>query len=174
MSLLSGKIYIPPYSGVRLVECRDHFQLTPVAIVRILYGYGKIEASKATCESEDGKVEPFWDNLDANEEVWAVVQWYRFEDGHEEQGSISYLRSPNTEEDARKRLKEMEDFYIVTRQQLLDLTGCFEATEDDHAYIEDNYPNYQSPPSDPKAIDEYDVYQARLKGWPACSRKRLS
>jgi hypothetical protein len=57
----------------------------------------------------------------------------------------------------------MKSFYSMTRQQLLDLTQCFKATEDDFDYIEDNYPNYQTPPADPNAIDEYDVYQARLK-----------
>jgi hypothetical protein len=55
MSQSSGTIYIPPYSGVRLVECRDHIQLAPVPAVRVFYGYGKIKASEATCESEDGK-----------------------------------------------------------------------------------------------------------------------
>jgi hypothetical protein len=130
MSQSSGKIYIPPYSGVRLLECRDHIQLAPVPAVRVFYGYGKIKASKATVESEDGKAEPIWDDLDPNEDVWVVVQWSRFEDGHEEEGSIRYLRSPTTEEDARKRMEEMKSFYSKTREQLLDMTQCFEATDD--------------------------------------------
>jgi hypothetical protein len=49
----SGKIYIPPYSGVRLIKCRDHFQLVPVPDVRTVFGYGKIKASKATCDPDD-------------------------------------------------------------------------------------------------------------------------
>jgi hypothetical protein len=60
-------------------------------------------------------------------------------------------------------MEEMKSFYSMTRQELLDMTQCFKAAEDDYAYIEDNDPNYQSPPSDPNATDEYDVYQARLK-----------
>jgi hypothetical protein len=53
MSQAAGKIYIPPYSGVRLIECRDHFQLVPVPAVRPIYGYGKIKASKATVAPDD-------------------------------------------------------------------------------------------------------------------------
>jgi hypothetical protein len=162
MTQSSGKIYIPPYSGVRLVECRDHLQLAPVPAFRVFYGYGKVKASKATDESEDGKAEPIWDDLDPDEDIWAVLQWFRYEDGHEERGGINYLRSPHTEEDARKSMEDMKRFYSMTRQELLKLTRLFEATEDDYAYIEDNYPNYQSSP-DPNATDEYDVYQARLK-----------
>jgi hypothetical protein len=162
MSLSSGKIYIPPYSGVRLLECRDHVRLSPVPAVRAFYGYGKIKASEATFETEDGKNEPIWDHLDPDEEVWAVVHWLRFEDGHEEKGDICYLRSSATEENVRKEMQEMERRHSMTREQLLDLTQCFQATEEDYQYIEDNYPNYQSPP-DPNATDEYDVYHARLK-----------
>jgi hypothetical protein len=45
MSQPSGKpIYIPPFSSVRLVEWRDHFQLVPVPEVRTIFVYGKIKA----------------------------------------------------------------------------------------------------------------------------------
>jgi hypothetical protein len=58
------------------------------------YGYGKIKASEATCESEDGGVGPLWYDLDPNEDVWAAFEWARFEDGHEEHGNTIYLRPP--------------------------------------------------------------------------------
>ena len=48
-------------------------------------------------------------------------------------------------------------------RQVVGLVKCFAATDADYAYIESRYPNYQSPPSDPTALDELDVYQARLK-----------
>lgn len=162
MAQPSDKIYIPPYSGVRLIECRDHFQLVPVPAVRTIYGYGKIKSSKATVDVNDPHAEPFWDDLGPDEEVWAVMQWYRFEDGHEEQGNINFLRPECTEEEVRKSMENMERFASQTREQLLDLTECFQATDDDHAYIEENYPNYQSEPN-PSASDDYDVYHARLK-----------
>lgn len=162
MSQATGKIYIPPYSGVRLVECRDHIQLMPVASFRDFYGYGKKKAREFATLSDDN-IPPFADFCEPDEEIWIVVQWRRFEDGNEEQGDIIFMRAPATEEDARKRMDEMKRLYSMTRRELLDLTGCFEATDDDFDYIEDNHPNYQSPPDDPKAIDEYDVYQARLK-----------
>src|ERR1035438_7406666 len=137
MSQPLGKIYIPPYSGVRLLECRDHFQLAPVPAVRVFYGYGKLKSGEVTDESEDGKTEPMFAFLDPNEEMWAVVQWFRYEDGHEEKGDICYLRASVVEADVRKRMEQMERMNNQTREQLLGLTECFEATEDDYQYIED-------------------------------------
>ena len=159
----SGKFYIPPFVGVRLIECRDHITLTPVPSFREFFAYGKVKATEAVIELEDGTTEPFWDNCTSDEEVWAVVQWVRFEDGHEEEGSEQYLRSPHTEEDARKAMQQMSDFYGMSKERMLDLGRLVEDCEDNDDFMESRYPNYQSPPSDPKAIDEYDVYQARLK-----------
>ena len=130
---------------------------------REFFAYGKVKASEAVIELQDGSTEPFWDNCALDEEVWAVVQWVRFDDGHEVKGTIRYLRSPHTEDDARKAMQEMSDFFSMSKAKLLGLTRVYQATEDDYADIESRYPNYQSPPADPRALDEYDVYQARLK-----------
>src|ERR1039457_4530915 len=144
MSQPSGKqIYIPPYSGVRLIECRDHFQLVPVPAVRTLYGYSKIKASKATIDIDDPNAEPIWDDLAPDEEVWAVMQWDRYEDGHEVQGDICFMRPECTEEQARKRMKDMEDFYNMTSENAQAMLHTYRASEEDHAYVEANYPNYQ-------------------------------
>ena len=59
-------------------------------------------------------------------------------------------------------MERLEGFYAQSREELLELTQCFDATEDDLAYIEDNYPNYQTEP-DSSDTDNYDVYHARLK-----------
>ena len=158
----SGKIYIPPYSGVRLIKCRDHFQLVPVPDVRTVFGYGKIKASKATCDPDDPNSEQFWDDLRQDDEVWAVMQWYEFADGHQEQGNINFIRPELPEEHVRKRMEEMQRFDSMTREDLLELSQCFDATEGDLAYIENKHPNYQTEP-DPKDTDNYDVYHARLK-----------
>jgi len=159
----SGKpIYIPPFSNVRLIECRDHFQLVPVPAVRTVHGYGKIKASKVTIDPDDPNSEQVWDDLGPDEDVWAVMQWFKYEDGYEERGDICFMRPECSEEDVQKRLEQMESFSSQTREELLALTQCFRAKEDDYQFIEDNYPNYQSEP-DPKNTDEYDVYHARLK-----------
>src|ERR1700679_3297830 len=105
MSQPKREIYIPPFSGVRLIECRDHIQLVPVPAVRKFYGYGRIKASKAITDPENPNAEPVWDDLDPNHDVWVVVQWYRYEDGHEEQGSFSYLRPECSEEEVRKSMQ---------------------------------------------------------------------
>lgn len=162
MSEPAGKVYIPPYSGVRLIECRDHFQLVPVPAVRKVYGYGKIKASRATFEPDDPQSEPIWDDLGPDGEVWAVMEWYEYEDGHQEQGDIRFIRPEVPEEDVRKRMEQMARFSNQTREEAVGLLQCYDASEDDHAFVEDNYPNYQTEP-DPSATDEYDVYHARLK-----------
>lgn len=163
MSQPSGKpIYIPPFAGVRLVEYRDCLQLVPVPDVRVVYGYGKIKASEATINPDNPKSEPVWDDLGADAEVWAVVQWYIYADGHQEPGNMCFVRPECSEDEVKERMDRMERMSSHTRDELLKMTQCFEATADDFEFIEDNYPNYQSEP-DPKKIDEHDVYHARLK-----------
>jgi hypothetical protein len=145
------------------VECYDHFQLAPVPAVRIFYGYGKIKAGEATMETGDGKIEPIWDHLDPNEEIWAVVQLFKYEDGHEEQGDICYLRQPRTEKEVQEAVQDMIDRNNVSREELLNLTRVFDAGEEVYQEIDETCPNYQFPPSDPNSTDEHDVYEARLK-----------
>lgn len=156
-------MHIPPFANVRLIECRDYIALTPVPSYREFFAYGKKKAREVTVDPDDPKSEPFWNDCTENEEVWAVVQWIRYEDGHEEAGSITHLRAPATEDDARAAMKRMSDFYSLSKEDLLALSQCFEATDADLAYIEFRYPNYQSPPTSPGAIDEADLYSARLK-----------
>jgi hypothetical protein len=158
----SEKLYIPPYSSVRLIECRGHFQLVPVPAVRTLHGYGKIKASKATMDPDDPQSGPIWDNLGPEDEVWAVMQWFEYEDGHKEQGNICFIRPETSEDDVRKRMEFMEGLSSETRGEAVAILQCYDASEEDCQYVEDNYPNYQSEP-DPKNTDEYDVYHARLK-----------
>lgn len=163
MSDKAGTIYIPPFANVRLIECRDYMALAPVAAYREFFAYGKKKAREVTFENEKGEQELFWDSCTEDEEVWAIVQWRRYEDGHEEPGSMAHLRAPATEEDARERMEDMSRFYSMSKEELLDLSKCFAATEDDFAYIESRYPNYQSPPTGLNKTDEHDLYQARLK-----------
>ena len=162
MSQATRQIYIPLYSDVRLIECRDHFQLVPVPEVRTVYGYGKIKSSRATIDPNDPNSEPIWDNLAPDEEVWAVMQWYEFGDGHQEPGDICFMRPECTEEQVRKRMEQMKGFSSKTREEAIAILQCYDAPEEDHQYVEDNYPNYQSEPN-PNSTHEYDVYHARLK-----------
>jgi len=156
------EIYIPPYSGVRLIECRDHFQLVPVPAVRTLYGYGKIKASKATMDSNDPNSGPIWDDLGPDEEVWSVMQWYLFDDGHQIPVNICFMRPDCREEYVKMRMEEMEKKSSHTREEMLGLLQCYDAPDEDHDFIDENYPNYQSEPES-KDTDAYDVYHARLK-----------
>src|ERR1035437_4969998 len=76
MSQPSGKLYVPPFSGVRLIECREHFQLVPVPAMKVMHGYGKIKASQATIDPDDPKAKPIWDDLrpDRSEEHTCELQ----------------------------------------------------------------------------------------------------
>src|ERR1039458_6234961 len=132
MSEASGKIYIPPYSGVRLIECRDHFQLVPVPAVQVVYGYGKIKSREVTIDPDDKTSEPVWDDLAPDQEVWAAMQWFRFEDGNQVQGNICFLRPECTEEQVRKRMEEMERDSNITREQALAMLQCYDAPQEDH------------------------------------------
>lgn len=91
MSEKPKPVYLPPFSEVRLVECRDHFQLVAVPKCRVVFGYGRIQSRHAVIDPEDPDSEPIWCDLKPDEEVWAVMQWYEFDDGHREKGSVSYL-----------------------------------------------------------------------------------
>src|ERR1035438_9789549 len=100
MSQPSGKqVYIPPFSGVRLVECRDHFQLVPVPEVRVEYGYGKMKASNYRLDRDDPSSEPYWDDCGPDEEIWVVMQWYVYADGHQEPGNSIHMRGEHVTEE---------------------------------------------------------------------------
>jgi hypothetical protein len=160
--LESEKLYIPPFSGVRLIECREHFQLVPVPTVHVVYGYGKIKSRQATIDPDDPNSEPIWDNLAPDEEVWAVMEWYEFEDGQQIRGNMCFLRPECTEDQVIKRMEKMKEFGSLSREELLQMSHLFEAKEEDYQYIEDKHPNYQDEP-DPSDTENYDVYHARLK-----------
>jgi len=162
MSGSTQTTYIPPFSGVQLVECRDHFQLIPVPDVRTIFGYGRIKASRARVDHADPQAGAFWDDLGPDEEVWAVMQWFRYADGHEAPGDIAFLRPEVPESEVRKHMDEMARFSELSREDLVGLTQCFEAKDEEFDYIDSVRPNYQSEPG-PNATDEYDVYHARLK-----------
>jgi hypothetical protein len=163
MAKKSELTYVPPFTNVRLIECRDYIELAPVPAFREFFAYGMKKARDVTVEGDDGKAEPFWDNCTESEEVWVVMQWIRYEDGHKETESIQYLRAPATEEDARRTMKDMEGFYAMTKEELEAFAKCLRSRGDADAYIESRFPNYQSPPSGPNVTDAYDLYQARLK-----------
>jgi hypothetical protein len=130
---------------------------------REFFAYAKIKAREVTVEGENGQKESFWPDCGEDEEVWVVTHWIRFEDGTQEAGSTRCLREPATEKDAKRAMQDMINFNNLTKEELQDLSKCFAATEDDLDYIENRYPNYQSPPADPNDYEAHDVYQARLK-----------
>lgn len=163
MSQESGLSYIPPFKNVRLVECRDFMALVPVCAYRQFFGYGKIKVGDIPVDAKEEMLAAMLAGLPADEDAWAVMEWKRFEDGHEEPGVIEYLCAGAAEEDARKAVAGMMRFKKHTKEEILEIMQCFKAAEDDYAYVEEHYPNFQSPTAGPGAIQANDLYQARLK-----------
>lgn len=160
------ELYIPPYANVRLIECRDFIALVPVCAYREFFAYGKKKAREVTVDPDDPKSEPFWDDCTEDEEVWAVVQWIQYEDGRKEAATTAHLRAPATEDDAREAMRQMMGFYAYSKEELLRLADCLAdgpAKDDALAYVENRFPNYQSPPTGPNSTAAHDLYQARLK-----------
>ena len=125
----------------------------PVPAVKVLYGYGKIAATEARVDPEDPTSEPIWDNLGPDAEVWIVMQWFHFENGDVQPGNFSYLRPECSEADVRKSMERMEGMDDITREQALAMLQCFESSDEDRDYVEDQFPNYQSEP-DPSKISD--------------------
>jgi hypothetical protein len=173
----TGKsIYIPPFSDVRLVECWDHFELVFVPEMEILYGYGKIKASRASSDHDDPEAEPMssvWIDLPPDAEVWCVLRWYEFQDGHRETTDSCYLRPECTEEQVRNRMEKIKDYYEITPEKARLLLQLYQASPEDYDYVDGTWPNYLPEP-DPKKLDEHDVYEARLKVLAELSPKTIT
>jgi hypothetical protein len=173
MSQPTGKpIYIPPFAGVRLIEYHDRLQLVPIPDFKEVYGYGKIKASQATINIEDPNSELVWDDLGPDDAVWAVIQWFVFADGCRELGNSCFLRPECSEDDVQKRMEKMQEDCGLTREQALKMLQLYESSQEDRDFVENNFPNYQSEP-DPKILDEYDLYHARLKVMAELSPKTV-
>jgi len=160
------ELYVPPFAGVRLIEHRNFMELVPVCAYREFFGYGTMKASEAA-KNATGLMAMCLEASSPNEDVWVVMQWKRFEDGHEEPGLCSYLLPPSTEDEARQAMNRMSDFHGWSKEKLQGLAECVaeetEARADADAFIEDRHPNFQSPPTGPNSMAAHDVYQARLK-----------
>jgi hypothetical protein len=176
MSQPTGKpIYIPPFAGVRLVECWDHFELVFVPEMKILYGYGKIKASQAPTDFDDPNAEPMssvWDDLAPDTEIWCVMRWYEFQDGHRENTNSVFIRPDLTEDEVKERLEQLKRFYNISPDEARELLQVYEAKEEDYDFVDATWPKYQSKP-DPNKTDEHDVYNARLKVLSELSPKTI-
>jgi len=139
--------------------------LVPVCAYRQFFGYGKIRAGDIPVDPKGDMAAGILASVPLEEEAWAVMEWKRFEDGHEEPGLVEYLCAGATEKDARKAAAEMIRFHRMSKEDLLALGECIEAKEEDEdrAFIETRFPNFQAPLVGPGAIEANDLYQARLK-----------
>jgi len=159
----TGAFYVPPFKNVGLVECRDFIELVPLSSYREFFGYGRIKAGDIPLEGEEGLLATILRRCPKNEDVWAVMSWKRFDDGHEEAGLTHYLFDGAAKSDARKAMAEMIRFHRKSKEDLEALGRCFKQTEEDVAYIENRFLNVQGPKTGTGVTGENDLYQARLK-----------
>lgn len=152
---------IPPFRGVRLFELRDRIVLLPVYAYREIVGLGRFKADQVGPQAGSDTY-PLFNAIMGDKEIWVVVQWRRFDDGREEAINIEYLDPEATEVEARKAYDRMNEFLKMSKAELEGLAGCFEASDEDLDYIESRFQEIPEPPNS-KAIDDYDLYQARLK-----------
>ena len=176
MSQPSGQpIYIPPFASVKLRECWDHFELVFVPEMKIKYGYGKIKAKDATSDLDNPQAETMssiWDDLTPDTEIWSVLRWYEFQDGHKEYTNSIYVRPDATEDEVKDRVEQLRRLYDTTPDDARMLLQCYQAKPEDYDFADANWPKYQSEPN-PKNVDEYDIYHARLKVWSELSPKTI-
>lgn len=153
---------VPPFAGVKLVEYQDRIALTPVYWVREFVGLGKCPVAELPAPADFTFSSILWKSW-AGKEVWVVARWLRYDDGREEVINLNNLDPEATEEDARDAYESMIRFANHTKEELLQLSTLFEASDDDLAYIENRFPDGKFGPPERGSVDERDLYQARLK-----------
>lgn len=147
----------PSFSGVTLVEYRDHIELAPTYWVREFVGLAKIQASEIKPKEWSGFSSVVYESW-GDREVWVVMRWERYEDGTEKPTMMNVM--DGTEAEARRAAQQMMDFCNMSKDDLEELGKCLKQTEEDLAYVRNRFPD--SRPA-PQSIEEYDLYQARLK-----------
>jgi hypothetical protein len=152
-----GQGIIPPFDGVRMIEYADHVALTPMYSCREFVGLGKIKASAVKTRRKHTFSGLFLKAM-GDKELWVVVRWERYGDGREQPTLINLI--DGTEAEARRAVRGMVDFCKMSKQELEEIGKCFKQKEEDIAYVKNRFPDEQP---DPRSLEAYDVFQARLK-----------
>jgi len=162
MTAPKEEIPIIPISRIAVVEDRDQITLAPLYWRREFVAFGRVKA-----DTVKPKTTPFysqmWDEVIGHGEVWVILRWERDEYGEETTTFQITLDKDATEAEAREKYGDFLRFCDLTKQELEDMIPCFiEPAKADHiAYIRKRFPD--SRPTDPKSIEQSDLYQARLK-----------
>lgn len=125
MSGQQAKPYVPPFTKVRLLECRDFLTLAPVASSREFFANGKKKFRDFTAE-EAGGAAPCLEFHEPDEEIWVVMQRIQYADGQRETGNITCLRPPSTEQDAKRAREAMIGFNSMSREEPIETCQEFE------------------------------------------------
>ena len=121
---------VPPFAGVTLFAFEDRLEFIATYRYREFVGLGRCKVSEAQVGND---MRPLFDALMGDQEVWVVVQWRRFDDGREEAINIEYISPDATEAEARRAFDRHNSFLNMSKKELQDLSGCFEASDEDLA-----------------------------------------
>lgn len=164
---------IPPFAGVSLVEYRDRIELRPYYWCREFFGLGRIRGCDVP-EASGSIFTTLFRKLFWRRKVWVIVCWRRYEDGREEALRIQYLSPEVKEDEARRMLGYELRFTEQPREELESLLSCFAATPDDVAYVESRPSAKDLGLAGAEAIEDADVYQARLKALAGLAPQTVS
>jgi hypothetical protein len=142
-----------------MIEYADHIALTPMYSCREFVGLGKIKASDVVPHREYSLSSAFLKAM-GDQELWVVVRWERYADGRQQPTLMTLIGPDATEAEARREMREMVRFNRMSKQELEELGSLFKQTEEDIAYIKNRFPDEQP---DPRSLEAYDLFQARLK-----------
>jgi len=149
---------VPPFAGVELVHRRERFELRPYAWVRNFTGMGKYKADQVGPEKGE-TLYPLFNDIFGGQDIWVIATWRRYEDGTDEAINLQYLDPATTEAEVRRIFDQTGRFLEQSREDLVAISSCFKATEDDLAFLE-SYPRNDTSRG---TIEEQDLYNARLK-----------
>ncbi len=152
-----GQGIIPPFDGVRMIEYGDHVALTPMYSCREFVGLGKIKASDVKAGKKRSFSSLFLKAM-GDKELWVIVRWERYGDGREQPTLMNLM--DGTEDEARRAMRDMIDFCRMSKRELEKIGTLFKQTDEDIAYVKNRFPDEQP---NPRSLEAYDVFQARLK-----------
>jgi hypothetical protein len=159
MRLSNGGVLIPPFQGVAVIEYSDRIQMSPTYWCREFVGFGCAQVTKPDAVATKN-MNPFEWALTRSGQVWVIAWWERFEDGREKALQINFLNGESSEDAAREAAQRLFEFANETKEYLEMLGRCFEQKEEDIEFLRNRFP--EGCPS-PQSVEEYDLYQARLK-----------
>ena len=135
-----------------MVEYHDRIALKPIEWSREFVGLLKIEERTKRFLPWEGLNSMFLAAVDSSN-LWVIAEWKRFENGDEECLSMQHIADATWKSEVREIYKRHIEFLLMSKEELLELQKCFNASDQDRNYIAGNV--FPLMPPDPKSIEEH-------------------